>query len=234
MATMRPIDGQCHPSSSALPTSTSVAGNKASNRVSFMRSTAHMPRVTRRTMEPAKLFACQSVEKRCTRRKASPASRAIKRTVSRLMFMSERCRPATRMAPSNNMVIRADRAPFHACRWVPACMAIASTMRPAKTGMNKSAMVATIIEEAITVTSQASRRQWPRRKARTSRMTFGVFLRTRMVHSSNKSGNTSMANCRGRKDNSGKGVACVPDSDRKGKGPEAAPQGLRESANEDS
>ena len=57
---------------SALPTSTSSAGNNASSSVSSIRSTAHMPRVTRRTMEPAKLFACQSVEKRCTRQKASP------------------------------------------------------------------------------------------------------------------------------------------------------------------
>ena len=30
-----------------------------------------MPRVTLRTVEPAKLLACQSVEKRCTRMKAS-------------------------------------------------------------------------------------------------------------------------------------------------------------------
>jgi len=34
-----------------------------------------MPRVIRRTIEPAKLFACQSVEKRCTRQKASLAMR---------------------------------------------------------------------------------------------------------------------------------------------------------------
>ena len=30
-------------------------------------ASAHMPRVILRTVEPAKLFACQSVEKRCTR-----------------------------------------------------------------------------------------------------------------------------------------------------------------------
>ena len=46
-------------------------GNSATSIVSFNRSSAHMPRVTLRTVEPAKLLACQSVEKRCTRWKAS-------------------------------------------------------------------------------------------------------------------------------------------------------------------
>ena len=36
-----------------------------------------MPRVTLRTVEPAKLLACQSVEKRCTRWNASAAMSAI-------------------------------------------------------------------------------------------------------------------------------------------------------------
>ena len=67
MATIKPIDSQCAPSTNALPTNTSDAGSKASSKVSSIRSTAHMPRVTRRTIEPAKLLACQSVEKRCTR-----------------------------------------------------------------------------------------------------------------------------------------------------------------------
>jgi hypothetical protein len=35
--------------------------------MSLSASSAHMPRVTLRTVEPAKLLACQSVEKRCTR-----------------------------------------------------------------------------------------------------------------------------------------------------------------------
>lgn len=43
------------------------AGMKASTTVSFSKSIAHIPRVTRRTMDPAKLWACQSVAKRCTR-----------------------------------------------------------------------------------------------------------------------------------------------------------------------
>jgi hypothetical protein len=35
-------------------------------------SKAHMPRLSLRTVAPAKLLACQSVEKRCTRQKVSP------------------------------------------------------------------------------------------------------------------------------------------------------------------
>ena len=88
------------------------------------------------------------------------------------MPISDKWRPATRMPPSNSMVANADNAACNACRWVPACMAIASTMRPAKTGMNKSAMVATIMEHAMPVTSHASRRQWRKRKASTSRITL--------------------------------------------------------------
>ena len=46
-------------------------GSSAIRIVSFSRSSAHMPRVILRTVEPAKLLACQSVEKRCTRWNAS-------------------------------------------------------------------------------------------------------------------------------------------------------------------
>jgi hypothetical protein len=62
-----PIAGQCQPSNTEEPISAISAGSRASSSVSSIMSTAHMPRVTRRTIEPAKLFACQSVEKRCTR-----------------------------------------------------------------------------------------------------------------------------------------------------------------------
>jgi hypothetical protein len=50
-----------------------------------MRSSAHMPRVTLRTVEPAKELACQSVEKRWTRAKASCATRPMTRSVSSTM-----------------------------------------------------------------------------------------------------------------------------------------------------
>ncbi len=74
---------QCAPSTRAEPASTKRAGSKASNSVSSMRSTAHMPRVIRLTMEPAKLFACQSVDKRWMRQKASEAISDINPTVRR-------------------------------------------------------------------------------------------------------------------------------------------------------
>ena len=54
-----------------MPNSTTSEGSSASSSVSSSRSNAHMPRVTLRTVEPAKLLACQSVEKRCTRWNAS-------------------------------------------------------------------------------------------------------------------------------------------------------------------
>ncbi|MNJ55962.1 hypothetical protein D3C77_514860 [compost metagenome] len=65
--TTRPIKGQCAPSRAVAPTSMTTDGNSAISNVSFRMSTAHMPRVILRTVEPAKLLACQSVEKRCTR-----------------------------------------------------------------------------------------------------------------------------------------------------------------------
>ena len=46
------------------------AGSKATSSTSLSRSIAPEPRVILRTVEPAKLLACQSVEKRCTRWKA--------------------------------------------------------------------------------------------------------------------------------------------------------------------
>lgn len=88
------------------------------------------------------------------------------------MPSSDKWRPATRMPPNKSMVAKADNAARSPCWWVVVCMAIASTMRPAKTGMNRSAMVATIMEQATPVTSHASRRQWRRRKVSTSRITL--------------------------------------------------------------
>src|SRR5215470_7510302 len=51
-------------------------------------STAHMPRVIRRTIAPAKLFECQSVENRCTSQNALPAKRDISLNVSRIIAIS--------------------------------------------------------------------------------------------------------------------------------------------------
>ncbi|HCI47110.1 MAG TPA: hypothetical protein DFI00_07435 [Rhodospirillaceae bacterium] len=47
------------------------AGNTPQSRVSPYRSKPHLPRVILRTTAPAKLLACQSEEKRWTRRNAS-------------------------------------------------------------------------------------------------------------------------------------------------------------------
>ena len=44
-----------------------------------------MPRLSLRTVAPAKLLACQSVEKRCTRQKVSRATSLIMRKVKRMM-----------------------------------------------------------------------------------------------------------------------------------------------------
>ncbi|NYH13258.1 hypothetical protein GGD41_000486 [Paraburkholderia bryophila] len=67
MPTTAPIIGQRQPSRKVAPISITRDGNSAINSVSLSRSSAHMPRVILRTVEPAKLLACQSVEKRCTR-----------------------------------------------------------------------------------------------------------------------------------------------------------------------
>lgn len=67
MPTTMPIIGQRQPSSAVAPASMTSDGSSAISSVSLSRSSAHMPRVILRTVEPAKLFACQSVEKRCTR-----------------------------------------------------------------------------------------------------------------------------------------------------------------------
>ncbi len=68
-----------------LPSSTTSEGHSATNTVSFSRSNAHTPRVSLRTVAPAKLLACQSVEKRCTRQKVSCATSLIMRKVKRMM-----------------------------------------------------------------------------------------------------------------------------------------------------
>ena len=100
-----------------------------------------MPRVTLRTVEPAKLLACQSVEKRCTRMKAS-------RDTSDMIFSVNgtiACRPVRRRIidsrPSATIPPKAANA---ACRAAgsdgPGVSA--STSRPEKIGMNRSAAVA--------------------------------------------------------------------------------------------
>ena len=84
--TTSPISGQCQPSSAVAPTSITTEGSRAISSVSLSWSTAHMPRVILRTVEPAKLLACQSVDRRCTRWKALDIMPFIMRSVKPMML----------------------------------------------------------------------------------------------------------------------------------------------------
>ena len=69
----------------AEPASTATAGSSAISSVSFSVSSAHIPRVTFRTTEPAKVLACHSEEKRCNRWKASAPTSLMTRVHRRTM-----------------------------------------------------------------------------------------------------------------------------------------------------
>ena len=127
---MRPMTGQCQPSSTVEPTSMIVDGNSATRMVSLSRSSAHMPRVTLRTVEPAKLLACQSVEKRCTRWKASAAISAIIFSVRSMIPMKATWRITIAPAASAISVEKAATAAFQIVASVAAPLATASTSRP--------------------------------------------------------------------------------------------------------
>ena len=93
--TTSPITGQDEPRISVAPSSITTEGNSANSRVSLSRSSAHIPRVILRTVEPAKLLACQSVEKRCTRWKPSAAISLIILRVRGMMLRNTSCRKVT-------------------------------------------------------------------------------------------------------------------------------------------
>ena len=59
-----------------------------------------MPRVILRTVEPAKLLACQSVEKRCTRMKASRDTSDMIRSVNGTIACSPIRRSVIETRPS--------------------------------------------------------------------------------------------------------------------------------------
>lgn len=84
-ATTSPITSQWSPSRTVEPSRTMTEGSSATSSTSSSRSIAHMPRVILRTVEPAKLLACQSVAKRWTRQKASWATAVMILSVSRTM-----------------------------------------------------------------------------------------------------------------------------------------------------
>ena len=112
-----------------MPTSIRTDGQSASSTVSFSRSNAHMPRETRRTVEPAKAFACQSVEKRCTRWNASPTTSWITWRVRRTMSAKDAWRK-TRLVSAS--AISAAKAPSASPRAQGSAQprATASTRRP--------------------------------------------------------------------------------------------------------
>ncbi len=100
-----------------------------------------MPRVILRTVEPAKLLACQSVEKRCTRVKASRATSDMIRNVNGTIAYSPVMRRMMEARPSPTIAANAVYAARRAVGSdAPAVMA--STSWPEKTGMNRSATVA--------------------------------------------------------------------------------------------
>ncbi len=76
-----------------------------------------MPRVILRTVEPAKLLACQSVEKRCTRMKASRATSDMIRSVNGTIACNPIRRSDHRGEPERHD--RAESRPRRAARgWV--------------------------------------------------------------------------------------------------------------------
>ena len=82
------------------PTSMTRLGNTAISTVSLRMSSAHMPREILRTVEPAKLLACQSVENRWMRAKPSRVTSAIIFSVSGMSWPNEMSRIATAKTPS--------------------------------------------------------------------------------------------------------------------------------------
>ena len=100
-----------------------------------------MPRVILRTVEPAKLLACQSVEKRCTRMNASRDTSDMIRSVNGTIACSPASRRIIDTRPSDTIAMKAVSAAWRAAG-SDAPEVMASTRRPENTGMNRSATVA--------------------------------------------------------------------------------------------
>ncbi len=100
-----------------------------------------MPRVILRTVEPAKLLACQSVENRCTRVKASRATSDMIRSVNGTIAYSPIRRRMMEARPSATIAPKAANAARRAAG-SDAPEVMASTRWPENTGMNRSATVA--------------------------------------------------------------------------------------------
>ncbi len=120
----RPISGQIRPSRIEVPTSITTEGNSMMISVSLSMSTPHMPRVTLRTVEPAKVLACQSVEKRCTRWKALCAISAMILRVNLISTMKPNWRITTEPRPSAISIANAVSAAASASPPVPPLTAV--------------------------------------------------------------------------------------------------------------
>jgi hypothetical protein len=131
-----------------------------------------MPRVTLRTVDPAKLLACQSVEKRCTRANASRDTSDIVFSVNGTIA----CKPVSRriidIRPSATIPPKATNA---ACRAAAseAPEVSASTRRPEKIGMNRSAAVAPSRPPATTAARPGCCSQWRNTNGITRRIAAG-------------------------------------------------------------
>ena len=97
-----------------------------------------MPRVILRTVEPAKLLACQSVEKRCTRMKASRDTSDMIRSVNGTIACNPIRRRIIDTRPSATIAPNAMNAAWRAAG-SDAPEVMASTRWPENTGMNRSA-----------------------------------------------------------------------------------------------
>ncbi len=113
-----------------------------------------MPRVILRTVEPAKLLACQSVENRCTLWKPLFVTSAMVRSVSRMMPLKMNQRRATLVRPRATTMTKARSA-----RSAALLPAMASTIWPEKTGTMTSARVLDITNTMIPPTKTGRWRQ---------------------------------------------------------------------------
>ena len=124
-----------------------------------------MPRVILRTVAPAKVEACQSVEKRCTRKNASPTISCMTRELERLNSAKTLKRSAATPTASAKMESTARAAAV----MPPPTSASASMSRPAKIGMVASPTVASSMSSAIASTRTSCRRQCCQQKPKTRR-----------------------------------------------------------------
>src|SRR6266581_2160603 len=183
----RPSDGQCNPSRIIEPSNTASDGNSAIRMVSLSRSSAHMPRVILRTVEPAKLLACQSVEKRCTRMKASRDTSDMIRSVNGTIACSPTRRSVIETSPSATMAPKAVNAVRRAAG-SDAPKVTASTRCPENSGMNRSAAVAPSKPPATVAAPTGRLSQWRNTNGITTRIAAGRLLTEAVMASSGCAG----------------------------------------------